>query len=158
DHGTNIYFEKAKKSIVDIERKIVVFIDDTDRLNKKEIFEVLRLIRNTANFTNVFFIVAYDREYITRTITELFQPNVYLEKIFQLEISLPVVNGNMPEKYLLELLGEIPNLNGQELQNILIPNPYLVQILRYCLKTFRDVTRLANNLNLNYVPISKEVL
>ena len=40
---------------------VVVLIDDLDRLDGAELMAVMRLIRVTANFKNLIFIVAYDK-------------------------------------------------------------------------------------------------
>ena len=74
-----------------IRKPVVVFIDDIDRLEGKEIFEVLRIIRNTAVFRHMIYVVAYDK---THVLTQLSQLNIdngadYLEKIFQMEVLLP---------------------------------------------------------------------
>lgn len=74
-----------------IGKPVVVFIDDIDRLEGKEIFEVLRIIRNTAVFRHMIYVVAYDK---THVLTQLSQLNIdngadYLEKIFQMEVLLP---------------------------------------------------------------------
>ena len=57
-------FNKIEELIKEINKKIVIFIDDLDRLQKDEIVQVVRLIRNAANFSNTVFVVAYDRAYI----------------------------------------------------------------------------------------------
>ena len=41
-------------------KKVVVIIDDVDRLESSEVFEVLRLIRNTADLKNVIYLVAFE--------------------------------------------------------------------------------------------------
>lgn len=74
-----------------IGKPVVVFIDDIDRLEGKEIFEVLRIIRNTAVFRHMIYVVAYDKAHV---LTQLSQLNIdngadYLEKIFQMEVLLP---------------------------------------------------------------------
>lgn len=53
--------------------------------------EVLSLIRNSANFSNTIFIVAYDRNYLVSALEKVnnYHPHAYLEKIFQLELPLP---------------------------------------------------------------------
>ena len=75
------------------ERKpLVVFVDDLDRLEGDELFEVLRLIRVTANFHNVVFVVAYDHKYVCNVLDEtksIKRADEYLQKIFHLEVSLP---------------------------------------------------------------------
>ena len=57
-------YEQINKMLNDTGKKIVVSIDDLDRLYPSEISEVLKLIRNTANFSNVIYLVGYDREYV----------------------------------------------------------------------------------------------
>jgi hypothetical protein len=84
-------YEKINSALQKLNFKLVIFIDDLDRLDKKEIVEVLRIIRNTANFHNTVFVVAYDRNYVINAIKDINDHNKerYLEKIFQLEIALP---------------------------------------------------------------------
>lgn len=72
-------------------RPVVVLIDDIDRLEGHEIFEVLRIIRNTGQFSNMIYIVTYDKSHVETQLSKNqlgIDPN-YLEKIFQLELSLP---------------------------------------------------------------------
>lgn len=72
---------------------VVVFVDDMDRLEADEAFEVLRLIRNTANLQNVYYVAAYDKSYFVGMLKSKGMPNAaqYLEKIFQLEVPMPAV-------------------------------------------------------------------
>lgn len=83
-------------------RPVVVVIDDIDRLERDEVFEVLRLIRNTADLSNVIYMVAYDKEYVTCVLEEknIKDSSAYLEKIFPLEIHLPKVDEDMIWKVL----------------------------------------------------------
>jgi hypothetical protein len=80
-----------EKAIPKIYKRIVVCIDELDRLDRKELIEVIKLIRSTANFPNVIFIVSYDRNYLIEAIRKLNKQNSesFLEKIFQIEITLP---------------------------------------------------------------------
>ncbi len=83
---------KDIKSILEKSKhKTIVFIDDIDRLNVDEIKEILRLIRNTANFPFIQFIVAYDKDYVCKTLKRdgIYNPELYLKKFFNAEISLP---------------------------------------------------------------------
>lgn len=83
-----------------IQKPVVIAIDDIDRLAGNEIFEVLRIIRNTAKFNNIIYLVTYDKEHV---IKQLNQPSLgiekdYLEKIFQIELSLPKVDERVLEE------------------------------------------------------------
>lgn len=84
-------YELIKEILKRTKHKTVVFIDDIDRLNAAEIKEVLRLIRNTANFPYIQFIVAYDKNYVCETLKncKINTPDRYLEKFFNVEMSLP---------------------------------------------------------------------
>lgn len=78
-------------------KPVVVLIDDVDRLERDEVFEVLRLIRNTADLSNVIYLVAYDKEYVISVLKEkeIKDATAYLEKIFPLEVHLPKVEEHL---------------------------------------------------------------
>lgn len=93
-------FEKKKtlsQKFSKLPNPVVVIIDDIDRLERDEVFEVLRLIRNTADLSNVIYIVAYDKEYVTCVLEEknIKDSSAYLEKIFSIEVHLPKVEEHL---------------------------------------------------------------
>lgn len=84
-----------------LEKPVVVFIDDLDRLECDEIFEVLRLIRNTADLSNVFYVVAYDKTYVIDALKEkINSAEAYLDKIFPIETHLPKIEESQIYKML----------------------------------------------------------
>ena len=85
------YKTKIEEGLKQLDKPIVVTIDDIDRLAADEMFEVLRLIRNTAAFPNLIYVVCYDKDYVVRQIQKkgISESDLYLEKIFPLELSLP---------------------------------------------------------------------
>ena len=54
------------KSIISkkVDKPILIFIDDVDRLEKEELSALLKLIRNTADFPKLFYIIAADDTYL----------------------------------------------------------------------------------------------
>lgn len=88
--------ENISDKLAKLPKKVVILIDDTDRLVGNEVFEILRLIRNTADFKNVIYIATYDKEYVTNVLKEnkIKDPDNYLEKIFQVELHRPKVEGS----------------------------------------------------------------
>ena len=58
-------------------KRIVVFIDDFDRLEKNEMNEVFKLISKNAAFPNTFFISGYDKEYVS----SILNPNESLRNL-----------------------------------------------------------------------------
>lgn len=76
-----------------IKKKIVVVIDDIDRLDKKETKLILKLVKLTADFPKTIFVLTYDRARIEDRITkedEGIEGNDYLKKIIQVSFSLPI--------------------------------------------------------------------
>lgn len=155
--------EKAKinNMMSSFSRKVLVFIDDLDRLHKKELIEVLRLIRNTANFKNIIYIVAYDKSYIEHSIKKLNVNSNYLDKIFQVEIPLPKAESFLRTKTLLEKLEPIimPDELSYLQQNF-IPLHFdseFEESVGMIFKNNRDIIRFINAFKLAYNIISKEV-
>lgn len=99
---------------VDKSKPFAIFIDDLDRLEGEELFEVLRLIRITANFRNVVFVVAYDRDYICNALNEsksIKRADEYIQKIFHLEVSLPKYEDDILLDVFMEEVVRIASLN-----------------------------------------------
>jgi len=71
-------------------KKVVIIIDDLDRLTKEEIFDVLKLIRNTGDFPNTVYISCYDKIYLLHALQHFSKRNlnILLDKFFDLEIPL----------------------------------------------------------------------
>src|SRR6202012_693202 len=52
--------------------KIVVYIDDIDRLDKQEIYALFRLVKLTADFSNTTYILSFDEGMVAAAIGERF--------------------------------------------------------------------------------------
>jgi predicted KAP-like P-loop ATPase len=71
--------------------KLLVIVVDIDRLSGDEVREVFRLIKSVADFPNVTYLLAFDREAVCR-MHEPMQGGTgeeYLEKIVQVPFELP---------------------------------------------------------------------
>lgn len=157
----NVEYEDIDKEIERLNKKIVVFIDDLDRLNNNEILEVIRLIRNTANFGNTIFVVAYDRDYIINALEE--QNNhlheFFLEKIFQLEIPLPIFEASKLDVFFLKLMKEKmkDDKHYPLLKNIITEQLGNRSLIAKYLPTIRDVVRYSNLFALDYSFVKGEI-
>lgn len=58
--------ERIEKAIGNIRLRVLVLIDDFDRLSRDEILEVLKLIGNNAAFPNLIFLTAFDKEQVNK--------------------------------------------------------------------------------------------
>ncbi|MEM7179466.1 MAG: P-loop NTPase fold protein [Spirochaetota bacterium] len=160
-------FARINEIIGNIDKKIVIFIDDLDRLHKDEVLQVLKLIRNTASFCNTIFFVAFDRNYVVSAIEDINaeKPEQYIEKIFQLEIPLPKFEEEIIREKLkqglLELLNEEDKKKLGELfneLNIKLKSDGDIPIQWEYLTTLREVSRFLNSFALIYDSLQGEVL
>lgn len=91
DKTTQEYFNDVNEKLKNSPQPLIIAVDDIDRLVKEEVLEVLKLVRNTANFRNIVYVVAYDRAYVEETLKEygINNSGKYLEKIFNVPFLLP---------------------------------------------------------------------
>lgn len=114
--------ERQEAIITDLKtttKKSVVFIDDIDRLQPNHILEVLQLIKANANWPNFIYVVAFDFDEVEKRIKSLSKnenpstPN-YLDKIFQIQIKLPMVYSNDLMNYLGKKVDAIQKHFGKD--------------------------------------------
>lgn len=153
-------YEDLKKKISNIQRKIVVFIDDIDRLGANEIEELFRLVRNTSNLPSMYFVMAYDKKYVVDTLNSIFPSHSlsYSQKILQEEFFLPVIKNNELKAVLREILSVF--LNSEEMEQVdKLLNRELfnsIDVFSY-IRTLRDIKRLANALRLHLRKLHGEI-
>ena len=110
--GIKIDFSDTKESIKEIKqriesyitqtkKKIIIFIDDIDRLQPNEILLVFKLVRLSANFKNTIFLLAFDQT----VVQNYFESNLkidseFLEKIVQKSIPLPAIEQQDIDQFL----------------------------------------------------------
>lgn len=156
----NKLYGEINTEISNIDKKIIVLVDDLDRLNEKEILQVLKLIRNTANFKNTIFVIAMDKEYVLNRLknnNDILNSN-FIDKFFQLEVYLPEIDNSLLRNYFIECLeksllssdiGFRSELNDAMLNNENLFNDYI--------KNIRDVKRVVNQLIYDYPIFKKEI-
>ena len=78
------------------DKRIVVLVDDIDRLDKHETHTLFRLIKACADFPNVCYVLAFDEVAVAKSLGERYgggdevSGRAFLEKIIQVPLKLPV--------------------------------------------------------------------
>lgn len=74
-------------------QRCLVIVDDLDRLMPAEIVEVLKLLRNTADFDRITYVLAYDKVLVEESLRRE-QPvgTEFLDKFIEAELVLPVID------------------------------------------------------------------
>ena len=158
-YSISSYKERIKNGLMLLDKPIVIAIDDMDRLESDELFEVVRLIRNTADFPNIIYVVCYDKRYVIKQIENkgIKEGDLYLEKIFPLELALPMVeNGELMEVLRRSLL-EMSYLNSRidRLMNSITQEDQIM--IEHLLPTYRKVKRFARLLVSNTTFLANQV-
>jgi hypothetical protein len=146
--GKTTLYNDINEKIPTLGKQIIIVIDDLDRLAKDEIIEVIRLVRNTADFKGVTFIVCYDKGYILNAVKNLNEYNheYYLEKIFQFEFVLPVFDYDILKQQFVNITkSTFGDERAKEISTILYKTIDGTDFKPFFLKTQRDIIRFANN-------------
>ena len=142
-YGVELTKEELNKALGELPKQVIYIFDDFDRLTKEEIVEVLKLIDGNANFNNIIYLAAYDREQVAK----LLDSETYIEKYFGIEIHVPLAKDVNLRSYLFkELRVMIPakpkdDKLSRSLDDVIIRH---WTIFKKGLSTLRDVKRFLN--------------
>lgn len=148
--------EKINQAIKQLGKRVIVIIEDLDRLMKDEIIEVLKLIDGNASFDNLIFISAYDKDSI-HSLISLDECNTYSDKFFTYERTLPLRSPNLMLKFLMEHLIQNQGFSKDEedeIRNVVRANSSLFQAY---LHNLRDIKRYINLVRPAIKRIYKEI-
>lgn len=102
--------EDIKSDLLKFPDKIVVAIDDIDRLDKSEIKMLFKFIKINMNFPNIAYILFFDKKIVADSLgeDEVFEGREYLKKIVNVEYDLPKLdNGKFIQQNLFDSLESI---------------------------------------------------
>jgi KAP family P-loop domain len=137
--------EKVTAALSDLRNPIVVVLDDIDRLTTDEIRDIFKLVRLTASFPNIIYVVAFDRARVEKALEDEGVPGRdYLEKILQVAVDLPSVSPEVLDQQVFDALNEVlaaveppVDVDQQAWPDI------WVEVVRPLIRNMRDVRRLA---------------
>lgn len=142
--------EHIIKSLSKIRVPIYILIDDLDRMDADEILAVIGLLRNTANFPYLKYVVGCDRDYLLEKLKEKNIEQEYLQKIFMAEFYLPEIFVIYP--YYEECRKDIEKMT----QDVFVHNFFEVlygnkpSIINQVLGNLRQAKRFARELVLDW--------
>lgn len=166
---SNVDIEKLKgrieKLLADNKKRIVVFIDDIDRLEKGEIHAIFRLVKLTGDFAYTTYLLSFDENMVSSAIGERFGTGDqkaglnFLEKIIQIPIKLPLAQKAALKNYCFKLVEQSLNssqivLTDDEAQEFVrkFTSNYLIR-----LTTPRLAVRYGNTLSFSLPLLKGEV-
>ncbi|MBR1556617.1 MAG: hypothetical protein IJ647_02465 [Prevotella sp.] len=156
----SILSKKIHEALKTRHQKIVVFIDDIDRLTSNELVETIKLIRNSSNFPYLYFVVSYDKEYLQKSLNESLPQSVnkYEEKIFQQEYPLPECNIDSIQNLIYNNLRIFLNEDDLKYIHGFLKRSDFHRKMDYTLiQNIRDVVRLLNGFIASYEILKSEI-
>lgn len=149
--------EKALKSF---DRRMVVTIDDLDRLDPSEIAEVFRLVKSVGDLPNIVYVLCYDRAIVSEAIQKancIDNGETFLEKIIQVSLKVP-----KPEPFVLrgifeKKLGEVIRFSTLTDEQTSRLNEVISDHIGDRLRTPRDIARVMDRIRFAWPAIKDHV-
>ena len=165
DEGASLYErrrrleEVLKRTGERVGRRLVIVVDDLDRLRLREIRDLVALVKLNADLPNLHFVLAYDRERVEQALGEAEgDGRAYLEKIVQ-------VAYDIPKSREVDLSQELIDALNEALRHADVTGPFdeygfgsiLHGIILPLVGSVRDVRRYANALPVTLRVVGDEV-
>lgn len=152
------------KAIRDINRRIVVLVDDLDRLTGAELLEVMKVLDTNGAFPNMVFLTSFDKEYVNTVLNNYLglgkQSRAYTDKYFTVEIRVPLHPAFRLMDYLVGKLSEASRSGFIKLnaQSIEVQTRNLSPFIMNRLHTIRDIKRFANQFLYDFAEVQRDVV
>jgi predicted KAP-like P-loop ATPase len=140
--------------------RIVIVMDDVDRLTADEIAQLFSILKAIADFPNTVYVLAFDQRAVSKAIQSRLGVNggTYLEKIVQLKVDIPA-----PEQTSLHIMffEQVAELLGEKGGPRSVSNSAFLNVfhegIKHFLRSPRACKRLINVLRFTYPPLRGEV-
>lgn len=142
-------------------KKIIIIIDDIDRLNNAEIRQIFQLVKSVGDFKNVMYLLAFDKNIVCKALEHVQEGEGedYLEKIIQVPFEIPMLDKGELNQILLKNIDHLLK-NEKDLMKS-FDEQYWGNMFHSGFKDFfvniRDVNRYINALKFCFEPIKHEV-
>ena len=140
------------QELEDLDKKILIVIDDIDRLSNSQIRDIFQLVKQVGDFPNIIYVLSMDRDVVCRALNEVHDINgkEYLEKIIQVPFEIPEIKKANLKKIFLSKINQVLKEIPGEITDI----TYWENVLKNCIepyiKTLRDVNRVVNAFRFRY--------
>lgn len=101
--------QRLEKELLKYDGRVVVIIDDIDRLPNDQVRMVFQLVASLAKLPKINYLLSFDEEVVTRALSEVQKCDgaEYLEKVVQVPVRLPSISSGDLERILLKDINAI---------------------------------------------------
>ena len=139
--------------------RILVVIDDIDRLSNEQIRQVFQLVTSVAKFPNTIYLLVFDKDIVVKALEKVQEGSGkdYLEKIIQMPIQIPDIKPAKLRQVLIDRLNVILSRH----EGIGFQQPRWQNLYESCIAPFvdslRTINRLCNAVQFKLSSIATEV-
>ena len=148
----NVFLDKQKN-------KIIIVIDDIDRLSDIEIRHVFQLIKSVGDFHNTIYVLAFDKNVVSKALDRLQEGQgfLYLEKVIQVPFEVPLISKKRVEQLLQSQLGVLlKDLPQERIDPVRWGNIYHSSF-KYLFRNIRDANRYINQVKFSWGLVKDEL-
>ncbi len=100
--------EEMKQQLEEFPQRIVVLLDEIDRMRRKELLTLMKVIRGTGAVPNLSFVCAFDREQVEKAVCRKYdaESHEYFEKFFPHAVDLPAASVSALKKEFMTALAK----------------------------------------------------
>jgi hypothetical protein len=154
--------QRIESYISRTDKKIIIFVDDVDRLQPEEALLIFKLVRLNAKFLNTIFLLSFDPVVVQNYLKDDLNTDAsFLEKIVQKPVPLPAIEQKDVDRFLdvhIDNLFKEMNIPKNTIEKFEKEFTYIYQTqIRKLFKTLRHAKRYLNGLRSTLPPIKAEV-
>lgn len=142
---------EIEEALLKRDKKLVIVIDDIERLTPEQAKSIFQIVKTNANFPNIIFFLVFDRDVLLDVLKNQNMDWEYLYKIIQVYFDIPQVSQPKVWKYLFSCLDEI--IDKELPKGYVLDNDYWSNAFHIGLKerfaSIRDVKRFCNSMRFN---------
>lgn len=150
---------EVEQALRELDTRILVVIDDIDRLSNKQIQLIFQLVNAVAGFPNITYLLSFDKDIVVRALSDVqhCDGEEYLEKIIQVPFDVPPLSIKRLHNILFEKLDGLVEVHGgMEFDSARWSNAFNSCISPF-INTLRDINRFCNALAFMYSTVKEEV-
>lgn len=120
-------------------KRVLILIDDVDRLEKSEIHALFRLVKLTADFKYTSYILAFDKDVVVASLQDRYSSSIknggesFLEKIIQVPLHLPTIEKQILREFCFQCIDE-----AIDISKIILSQEQIQEFIRNFSFTFDD--------------------
>lgn len=160
DDSLGFYKKECDKYFERLNFKVIVVIDDIERLVDSEINQIFTLVKSLANFKNFIYLLSFDKSIVAKSLDGIHseQGDKFIDKIIQIPIIIPPVTESK--------LNELIQKNLEPIYSDYFKDDFINQYnrlldvsnyLNLFIKDVRDLKRFTNLLNFYWSIFVKEL-